>query len=85
MRTWRNLGGRAKLVSFLATKLVAVNLATGDHFGVIGDLVGEFGTLWNLLKVDLLTSVTFNDTSGYISGSFCRAYKKDARRYGEES
>ncbi|GFV12403.1 hypothetical protein TNCV_3078611 [Trichonephila clavipes] len=37
MRTWRNLGGRAKL--------------------------------------DLFTSVTSNDSSGYVSGRFCRAYK----------
>ncbi|GFU80974.1 retrovirus-related Pol polyprotein from transposon 412 [Trichonephila clavipes] len=33
----------------------------------------------NMLKPNML-----NDTSGYISRSFRRAYKKDARRYGKE-
>ncbi|GFU28983.1 kinectin [Trichonephila clavipes] len=41
-RTWRNIGGKAKLQSFLAT--------VGGQFGDFGDRVGEFGTLWNLLE-----------------------------------
>ncbi|GFV00952.1 uncharacterized protein TNCV_1387661 [Trichonephila clavipes] len=62
MRTWRKISGRAKLASF------------GGQFSDFGDHVEEFGTFWNLLEkvVDLFTNVT----SGYISGSFCRAYKK---------
>ncbi|GFX54954.1 hypothetical protein TNCV_3318711 [Trichonephila clavipes] len=64
MKTWRNLGGRAKLASFLAAKLASflanklvANLVTGNHFGdfgdqfgVIGDYVDEFGTLWNVFE-----------------------------------
>ncbi|GFV19655.1 hypothetical protein TNCV_478811 [Trichonephila clavipes] len=38
------------------------------------DQVGEFGTLWNLLEGS--GSLSTNVTSGYISESFCRAYKK---------
>ncbi|GFV46977.1 hypothetical protein TNCV_3033741 [Trichonephila clavipes] len=72
MRTWRNLGGRAKLASFLAVNLasLATLLASSEPSGIFQKVV------------DLSTSVTFNDTSGYISRSFCRAYKKEARRYG---
>ncbi|GFW30965.1 hypothetical protein TNCV_2940651 [Trichonephila clavipes] len=77
MRTWRNLGGKAKLASFWANKL-ATNLAT---------LVTILASLATMLAssepsgifkkvVDHSTSVTFNDTSGYISRSFCHAYKK---------
>ncbi|GFU23159.1 hypothetical protein TNCV_3515951 [Trichonephila clavipes] len=81
IRTWRNLGGRAKSTSFLATKLVT--LAT---------ILASFATMLASSKpsgifqkvVNLSTSFTFNDTSGYISRSFCHAYKMDACQYGEE-
>ncbi|GFU66424.1 hypothetical protein TNCV_3929411 [Trichonephila clavipes] len=79
MRTWRNLSSRAKLASFLATKLAA-NLVTLVTMLVSSEPSGIFQKV-----VDLSTSVTFNDTNGYISRSFCFAYKKDARRYGDES
>ncbi|GFW62148.1 hypothetical protein TNCV_1685791 [Trichonephila clavipes] len=86
MRTWRNLGGRAKLASFLETKLVA-NLVT--LLTILASMVTMLASSEpsGIFKkvVDLSTSITFNDTSGYISGSFYRAYKKDTRRYGEES
>ncbi|GFX20851.1 hypothetical protein TNCV_79061 [Trichonephila clavipes] len=86
MRTWRNIGGRAKLASFLATKSAA-NLAT------LGTILASLATMLansepsGIFKkvVDLSTSVTLNDTSGYISGNFHRLYKNDARRYGKES
>ncbi|GFS65742.1 hypothetical protein TNCV_3853811 [Trichonephila clavipes] len=77
MRNWQNLGGRAKLASFLATKL-AVN------FAILATILASVVTMVASSEpsgifskvVDLSTSVTLNDTSGYISGSFCRAYKK---------
>ncbi|GFV47856.1 hypothetical protein TNCV_2369501 [Trichonephila clavipes] len=64
MRTWRNLGGRAKLASFLATELatLATTLASSEPSGIFYKVV------------DLSTSVTFSDKRGYISGS--SAYKK---------
>ncbi|GFY26795.1 hypothetical protein TNCV_4375411 [Trichonephila clavipes] len=70
MRTWRNLGGRAKLTSFLETKLatilasLATMLASSEPSGIFQKVV------------DLSTSVTFNNTSSYISGSFGRTYKR---------
>ncbi|GFU29966.1 hypothetical protein TNCV_1231541 [Trichonephila clavipes] len=86
MRILRNLGGRAKVGIILATKLVA-NLST------LATILASLATMLvnsepsGIFKkvVDLSTSVMFNDTSSYISRSFCRAYEKDARRYGEES
>ncbi|GFY29137.1 retrovirus-related Pol polyprotein from transposon 412 [Trichonephila clavipes] len=49
LRTWRNLGGRAKLATLAIIFGDQVG-DFGDHFGVIGDHVGVFGTLWNLLE-----------------------------------
>ncbi|GFV93302.1 hypothetical protein TNCV_3685251 [Trichonephila clavipes] len=84
MRTWRNLGGRARLASFLATKLapkLAANLGT-----ILASLETILASLETMLAsskpsgifwkvVDLSTNVTLNDTSGYISGNVCHAYK----------
>ncbi|GFX75571.1 hypothetical protein TNCV_4714781 [Trichonephila clavipes] len=70
MRTWRNLGGRFKLASFLATKLVA-HLATILASLTIMLVSSEPSGIYKKV-VDLSTNVT----SGYISGSFCRPYKK---------
>ncbi|GFX68938.1 hypothetical protein TNCV_682971 [Trichonephila clavipes] len=46
MRTWRNLGGRGKLASFLVTQLAA-NLATLVTF--LASLVTMLASLENLL------------------------------------
>ncbi|GFU67882.1 hypothetical protein TNCV_2842131 [Trichonephila clavipes] len=75
MRTWRYLGGGVKLASFLATLFasLAIMLASSEPSGIFQKVV------------DLSTRVTFNDTSGYISGSFYSAYKNDVCRYGDES
>ncbi|GFU15516.1 hypothetical protein TNCV_2298851 [Trichonephila clavipes] len=83
MRTWRNLGDRAKLASFLEIQL-ATNLAT-----ILASLATMLASSEPLLgssrkQISPLVS-RLNDTSGYISGSFCRAYGKDARRCGDES
>ncbi|GFW99085.1 hypothetical protein TNCV_3008551 [Trichonephila clavipes] len=67
--TWRNLGGRVKLVSFLVTKLVTLPTILASLPTMLASW-GPSGIFWKV--VDLST----NDTSGYISGSFCRAYKK---------
>ncbi|GFW57303.1 hypothetical protein TNCV_542171 [Trichonephila clavipes] len=84
MRTWRNLGGRAKLASFLANKLAANLVTLATILASLATMLASSEPSGIFLKVvDLSTSVTFNDASGYISGSFYRAYKNDARRYGE--
>ncbi|GFY06718.1 hypothetical protein TNCV_5083601 [Trichonephila clavipes] len=71
MRTWRNRGGKA--VGHLMTKII-----WRRHFGRSQILRVMNQPSESLESRDLSTSVTFNDTSGCISGSFCCAYINDA-------
>ncbi|GFV85874.1 hypothetical protein TNCV_1421791 [Trichonephila clavipes] len=80
MRTWQNLGGRAKVASDLVTKLVA-NLA--NSVTILANLVTILVSLATMLVTSepsgifyKVVNISTNVTSGYNSRSFYRAYKK---------
>ncbi|GFX53244.1 hypothetical protein TNCV_362381 [Trichonephila clavipes] len=66
METWRNLGDRSKLASFLTTMLATV-LAT--LMTILATLFGEFPTLWILIEIrgEISTDIAIYDACGVFS------------------
>ncbi|GFX69428.1 hypothetical protein TNCV_1547591 [Trichonephila clavipes] len=78
MRIWRNLGGRAKLASFWQASWWPIWRRWRPCWRVRNPLESSESSRSPLVSRSLVTR------AGYVSRSFCRAYK-DARWYGDQS